>query len=199
MILHQPCIFSFLHQMKLIKPPQFLGEIQHQTLHCFLLPDGRESGDSLPAEGYIFVTSYRVMFIGTPCDPSVRNSVVIRTMPLASLYQIKELTAGPFSYPAQGLTVAGGIQMRALSGQASAAAWCTVRHTSLFNRKLLPLTFDCECCISMFHLYISSPRKISHKLLYFKSAYSIPYMWEGAVPHRFQFKFTINTTSSLSF
>ena len=88
-------------------------------MHCFLLPDGRESGDNLPAEGYIFVTSYRVMFIGTPCDPSVRNAVVIRTLPLASLYQIKEMIAGPFSYPTQGLTVAGGIQMRALSGQVS--------------------------------------------------------------------------------
>lgn len=105
--------------MKLIKPPRFLGETQHLTMHCFLLPDGRESGDNLPAEGYIFVTSYRVMFIGTPCDPSVRNAVVIRTLPLASLYQIKEMIAGPFSYPTQGLTVAGGIQMRALSGQAS--------------------------------------------------------------------------------
>ena len=147
------CVFSFPHQMKLIKPPQFLGEIQHQTLHCFLLPDGRESGDSLPAEGYIFVTSYRVMFIGTPCDPSVRNTVVIRTMPLASLYQIKGLTAGPFSYPTQGLTVTGGIQMRALSGQASADAWCTVRYTSLFNRKTLPLTFDCGCCL--LHYYNS--------------------------------------------
>ena len=109
--------------MKLIKPPRFLGEVQHQTLHCFLLPDGRETGDTLPAEGYIFVTSYRVMFIGTPCDPSIRNTVVVRAMPLASLYQIKEMTATPFSYPTQGLTVTGGMQMRALSGQVS-AAWC---------------------------------------------------------------------------
>lgn len=118
--------YPFLHQM--IKPPLFHGEVQQQALHCFLLPDGRETGDSLPAEGYIFVTSYRVMFIGTPCDPSVRNSVVIQTMPLASLYQIKEMTAGPFSYPTQGLTVTSGIQMRALSGQAS-ATWCNKQPT----------------------------------------------------------------------
>lgn len=116
----------------MIKPPLFHGEVQHQALHCFLLPDVRDTGDGLPAEGYIFVTSYRVMFIGTPCDPSVRNSVVIRTMPLASLYQIKEMTAGPFSYPTQGLTVISGIQMRALSGQAS-AAWCNKQHTLSVN------------------------------------------------------------------
>lgn len=46
------------------------------NLHCYLLPDGREVGlgnlpdgpSLLPAEGTLFVTTYRVVFKGTPLD-----------------------------------------------------------------------------------------------------------------------------------
>lgn len=46
-------------------------------LRVYLLADGREEGISgalggptlLPAEGAIFLTNYRIIFKGTPCDP----------------------------------------------------------------------------------------------------------------------------------
>lgn len=46
-------------------------------LRVYLLPDGREEGLTglpktppyLPAEGAIFLTNYRIVFKGIPCDP----------------------------------------------------------------------------------------------------------------------------------
>ena len=59
-------------------PPRYLGgeEVVLGPLRVYLLPDGREEGTGgptggpplLPAEGAIFLTTYRVIFKGTPCD-----------------------------------------------------------------------------------------------------------------------------------
>lgn len=47
-----------------------------EAMRVYLLPDGREEATStmggpplLPAEGAIFLTSYRLIFTGTPVDP----------------------------------------------------------------------------------------------------------------------------------
>lgn len=48
-----------------------------EGLRVYLIPDGREEGTGgtlggpalLPAEGAIFLTTYRIIFKGTPCDP----------------------------------------------------------------------------------------------------------------------------------
>lgn len=48
-----------------------------EGLRVYLLPDGREEGTGgslggpplLPAEGAIFLTNYRIIFKGMPCDP----------------------------------------------------------------------------------------------------------------------------------
>jgi len=48
-----------------------------ENLRAYLLPDGRDEGIGtniggpvlLPAEGALFLTTYRVVFKGTPCDP----------------------------------------------------------------------------------------------------------------------------------
>ena len=48
-----------------------------EGLRIYLLPDGREEGTGgimggpnlLPAEGAVFLTTYRILFKGTPCDP----------------------------------------------------------------------------------------------------------------------------------
>ena len=46
--------------MKIIKPPILQGEqILADCVRTFLLPDGRDDRNLLPAEGYFFVTSYR--------------------------------------------------------------------------------------------------------------------------------------------
>lgn len=54
-------------------------------LRVYLLPDGREEGlggnmggpTLLPAEGAIFLTNYRIIFKGTPCDPLGKNQVLV--------------------------------------------------------------------------------------------------------------------------
>ena len=59
-----------LYQAKVIKPPLLPGEVLllEQGLHAYLLCDGRENGLLVPADGHVFLTSYRVIFLGTPCD-----------------------------------------------------------------------------------------------------------------------------------
>ena len=52
-------------------------ELVIENLRAYLLADGRDEGLGsniggpvlLPAEGAIFLTTYRVIFKGTPCDP----------------------------------------------------------------------------------------------------------------------------------
>lgn len=52
-------------------------ELLMEGLRVYLIPDGREEGTGgilggpslLPAEGAVFITNYRVIFKGTPCDP----------------------------------------------------------------------------------------------------------------------------------
>ena len=39
-------------------------------IHCYLLPDGRDSGRLVPADGHVFLSSYRIIFLGSPCDPT---------------------------------------------------------------------------------------------------------------------------------
>lgn len=67
-------------QPKLLVPALLPGErMVHGHLRVFLLPDGRadvsryaertQGGSLLPAEGAIFLTNYRIIFKGQPCDP----------------------------------------------------------------------------------------------------------------------------------
>ena len=71
---------SFLLQLqpKLLTPTLLAGEeIVMEGLRVYLVPDGREEGTGgtlggpvlLPAEGAVFLTTYRLIFKGTPCDP----------------------------------------------------------------------------------------------------------------------------------
>ena len=68
----------FLFQPKILSPVLLGGEeIVMEGLRVYLVPDGREEGTGgnmggpvlLPTEGAIFLTSYRLIFKGTPCDP----------------------------------------------------------------------------------------------------------------------------------
>jgi len=48
-------------------------ELVAEGLRAYMLADGREEGmvggpPLLPAEGAIFITNYRIIFKGTPCD-----------------------------------------------------------------------------------------------------------------------------------
>lgn len=71
--------FSHLLQPKLLQPVLLkpAERLVMGGLRVFLLNDGRVSnitygeftGNLLPAEGAIFLTNYRVVFKGQPCDP----------------------------------------------------------------------------------------------------------------------------------
>lgn len=65
-------------QPKLLRPRLLPGEeCVLDGLRVYLLPDGREEGVGgsgggpalLPAEGAVFLTTYRVIFTGMPTDP----------------------------------------------------------------------------------------------------------------------------------
>ena len=73
-LLHYPILF----QPKILTPTLLSGEeIVMEGLRVYLLPDGREEASGLlmggppllPAEGAVFLTTYRIIFKGIPCDP----------------------------------------------------------------------------------------------------------------------------------
>ncbi|XP_018108307.1 myotubularin-related protein 5 isoform X3 [Xenopus laevis] len=89
-----------IQKPKLLLPTLLAGEeMVMEGLRVYLLPDGREeaSGVSLggppllPAEGALFLTSYRCIFKGTPVDSLVAEQSVVRTFPIASLTKEKKI------------------------------------------------------------------------------------------------------------
>uniref|UniRef100_A0A8C3PMQ0 SET binding factor 1 n=1 Tax=Calidris pygmaea TaxID=425635 RepID=A0A8C3PMQ0_9CHAR len=89
-----------IQKPKLLRPNLLVGEeCVMEGLRVFLMPDGREEAAGgniggpplLPAEGAIFLTTYRIIFKGTPTDPLVGEQVVIRSFPIASLTKEKKL------------------------------------------------------------------------------------------------------------
>ncbi|XP_033645492.1 myotubularin-related protein 13-like isoform X1 [Asterias rubens] len=88
---------------KILKPTLLPGEEKIMDgLRGYLLPDGREDGIGgvmggpayLPAEGAIFLTSYRVIFKGTPIDIQACEQVVTRSFPVSALFKEKKITVG---------------------------------------------------------------------------------------------------------
>uniref|UniRef100_A0A1S4GHX4 Uncharacterized protein n=2 Tax=Anopheles gambiae TaxID=7165 RepID=A0A1S4GHX4_ANOGA len=77
----------------LLQEEKIIGE-----LRAYLLADGREdkeggsSGTMLPAEGALFLTNYRVVFRGSPCDSYSCEQSVVRAFPISSLTKEKRLT-----------------------------------------------------------------------------------------------------------
>ncbi len=127
-------------QVRVAKPPLIDGEnMIMDAIHCYLLPDGRDIGSLVPADGYVFVTSYRIIFLGSPWDPEgshtvpvqlpTTNSVislsvvdpnilVTRSMPISSIYRIKELSQIPASLTMD-CVVTRGIQIRSVTAEVS--------------------------------------------------------------------------------
>ncbi|XP_069621574.1 myotubularin-related protein 5 isoform X6 [Ranitomeya imitator] len=90
-----------IQKPKLLRPALLVGEdFVMDGLRVYLLPDGREeaSGGSLggppllPAEGALFLTTYRCIFKGTPVDPLVSEQTVVRSFPIASLTKEKKVS-----------------------------------------------------------------------------------------------------------
>ncbi|KAL7061824.1 hypothetical protein AAHC03_0763 [Spirometra sp. Aus1] len=81
----------------------------------------------LPAQGALFVTNYRVIFIGVPKDPYQSNKVVCRSFPVAALHSVKRMgtqrittivpTTSAFeSSPSMASTRTGGRSGRTVDG-----------------------------------------------------------------------------------
>ncbi|KFO62246.1 Myotubularin-related protein 5, partial [Corvus brachyrhynchos] len=138
-----------IQKPKLLRPNLLLGEeCVMEGLRVYLMPDGREeaAGGSvggpplLPAEGAVFLTTYRIIFKGTPTDPLVGEQVVIRSFPIASLTKEKKI-----SIQAQAdQFIQEGLQLRS----------CTFQ--------LLKIAFDEEVASDSAEIF----RKHLHKLRY---------------------------------
>lgn len=75
---HYALFFLPPHQPKILRPALLPGEeLVSEGLRVLLDPDGREEATGgllggphiLPAEGALFLTTYRIIFKGTPHDP----------------------------------------------------------------------------------------------------------------------------------
>lgn len=82
---------------KIQAPSLLLGEeILGEPMRVYLLTDGREDAGTIstlmPAEGALFLTNYRVVFRGTPCDPLACEQNIVRTFPVSSLTKEKRIS-----------------------------------------------------------------------------------------------------------
>ncbi|XP_006642674.2 myotubularin-related protein 13 isoform X2 [Lepisosteus oculatus] len=90
-----------IQKPKILRPALLPGEeFVSEGLRVVLDPDGREEATGgllggphiLPAEGALFLTSYRIIFKGTPHDPLVGEQAVIRSFPVSTLTKEKRIT-----------------------------------------------------------------------------------------------------------
>lgn len=110
---------------KITNPDMIEGEeILTPGLRAYLLPDGRDKDNIkdesigthiggpvfLPAEGGVFITNYRVIFKGRPCDPFYCEQTVVRSFPTATLTKEKRMTV--YAVPAVDQYLQEGLQLR---------------------------------------------------------------------------------------
>ncbi|XP_056878101.1 myotubularin-related protein 5 isoform X2 [Takifugu flavidus] len=137
-----------IQKPKLLRPTLLPGEeLVMDAMRVHLVPDGREEATGLmggppllPSEGAIFLTTYRLIFRGTPIDPLVGEQVVTRSFPIASLTKEKRIGV---SLPMDQY-VQEGLQLRS----------CTFQ--------LMKIAFDEEVASDLAEVF----RKHMHKLRY---------------------------------
>ncbi|XP_047246390.1 myotubularin-related protein 5 isoform X4 [Girardinichthys multiradiatus] len=89
-----------IQKPKLLSPTLLPGEeLVMDGMRVHLILDGREEATGhmggpplLPAEGAIFLTTYRLIFKGTPSDALVGEQIVTRSFPVASLTKEKRIS-----------------------------------------------------------------------------------------------------------
>nr|XP_051680624.1 myotubularin-related protein 13 isoform X9 [Oryctolagus cuniculus] len=90
-----------IQKPKILRPALLPGEeIVCEGLRVLLDPDGREEATGgllggpqlLPAEGALFLTTYRILFRGAPHDQLVGEQTVMRSFPIASITKEKKIT-----------------------------------------------------------------------------------------------------------
>ncbi|XP_010735224.1 myotubularin-related protein 5 isoform X5 [Larimichthys crocea] len=137
-----------IQKPKLLRPTLLPGEeLVMDAMRVHLISDGREEATGLmggppllPAEGAIFLTTYRLIFKGTPTDPLVGEQVVTRSFPIASLTKEKRISV---TLPMDQF-VQEGLQLRS----------CTFQ--------LMKIAFDEEVASDLAEVF----RKHMHKLRY---------------------------------
>ncbi|XP_051919539.1 myotubularin-related protein 13 isoform X2 [Hippocampus zosterae] len=98
----QYCLETNLEAVpKILRPALLPGEeFVTEGLRVLLDPDGREEATGgmlggphiLPAEGALFLTTYRIIFKGIPHDPLVGEQAVIRAFPVSTLTKEKKIS-----------------------------------------------------------------------------------------------------------
>uniref|UniRef100_A0A4W5P668 SET binding factor 2 n=1 Tax=Hucho hucho TaxID=62062 RepID=A0A4W5P668_9TELE len=90
-----------IQKPKILRPALLPGEeFVSEGLRVVLDADGREEATGgmlggphiLPAEGALFLTSYRIIFKGSPHDPLVGEQAVIRSFPVSTLTKEKKIS-----------------------------------------------------------------------------------------------------------
>ncbi|XP_044747784.1 myotubularin-related protein 13 isoform X1 [Coccinella septempunctata] len=113
-----------IQKPKILAPNLLAGEESiMEGLRVYLLPDGREESGAgllggpplLPAEGAIFLTNYRIIFKGIPCDSFACEQVVVRSFPVTSLTKEKKIAIQYLAHLDQWLQE--GLQIRSCTFQ----------------------------------------------------------------------------------
>ncbi|XP_061669719.1 myotubularin-related protein 13 isoform X2 [Syngnathoides biaculeatus] len=90
-----------IQKPKILRPALLPGEeFVSEGLRVLLDPDGREEATGgllggphiLPAEGALFLTTYRIIFKGIPHDPLVGEQAVTRAFPVSTLTKEKKIS-----------------------------------------------------------------------------------------------------------
>uniref|UniRef100_A0A669CCM5 SET binding factor 2 n=1 Tax=Oreochromis niloticus TaxID=8128 RepID=A0A669CCM5_ORENI len=90
-----------IQKPKILRPALLPGEeFVSEGLRVLLDPNGREEATGgllggphiLPAEGALFLTTYRIIFKGIPHDPLVGEQAVIRAFPVSTLTKEKKIS-----------------------------------------------------------------------------------------------------------
>ena len=161
-----------IQKPKINAPSLLPGEefVVEKGLRAYLLPDGRAGAEEvpsgvalLPAEGALFLTSYRVIFKGSPIDPFAAEHTVTRFFPVSSLTKEKRLTMNKYLTEID-QQLKEGIQLRSNTFQLIRAAFddeVTMEEIDEFRRSLQRVQFP-EHIFQLFafrgiHSYISEP------------------------------------------
>ena len=118
-----------IQKAKINVPSLLPGEelITENGLRVYLLDDGRDKALSggltlLPAEGALFLTTYRIIFKGTPIDPFAAEHTLTRYFPVSSLTREKRFSLSEFLSEVE-QQLKEGIQLRSSTFQLIRAAF----------------------------------------------------------------------------
>ena len=156
-----------IQKPKINFPSLLPGEelVVSRGLRVYLLPDGREDGNNneasqtqnaatvvsggvggvklLPAEGALFLTTYRLIFKGNPIDPFAAESIVTRFFPVSSLTREKRFTLNEYLTEIE-QQLKEGIQLRSSTFQLIRAAFddeVTMEDVEMFRKSIQSVQF----------------------------------------------------------